>query len=85
MHPLNWLIVIGWLTYVVIHGIRRSKGTDNIEGYLLANKDALEVQNAYTYFDIGRAFTVIYLKPKEQRTKKARIARIENGGLRIAV
>lgn len=38
MHPLNWVIVIGWLTYIVIHGIRRSKGTKEIEGYFLANR-----------------------------------------------
>src|SRR5438477_1768954 len=38
MHPLNWLIVVGWLVYVVTHGIRRSKGTKDIEGFLLANR-----------------------------------------------
>jgi solute:Na+ symporter, SSS family len=38
MHPLNWVVVVGWLVYVVIHGIRRSTGTKNIEGYLLANR-----------------------------------------------
>jgi SSS family transporter len=38
VHPLNWVIVIGWLTYVVIHGIRSSKGTNDIDGYLLANR-----------------------------------------------
>jgi SSS family transporter len=38
VHPLNWVIVIGWLTYVVITGIRRSRGIDEIEGYLRANR-----------------------------------------------
>ena len=38
MHPLNWVIVVGWLVYVVSHGIRRSKGTQEIEGYFLANR-----------------------------------------------
>ena len=38
MHPLNWAVVIGWLTYVVIHGIRRSTGTKEIEGYFRANR-----------------------------------------------
>src|ERR1043166_6453484 len=38
MHPLNWAIVVGWLVYVVIHGMRRARGTHNIEGYLLANR-----------------------------------------------
>ena len=38
MHWINWAIVIGWLTYVVIHGLRRSSGTKEIEGYFLANR-----------------------------------------------
>ena len=38
MHPLNWVIVVGWLAYVVTYGIRRSRGTKDIEGYLLANR-----------------------------------------------
>ncbi len=38
MHPLNWLIVVVYLTYVVVDGIRRSKGTKEIEGYFLANR-----------------------------------------------
>lgn len=38
MHPLNWLIVVGWIGYVVIDGVRRAKGTNAIEGYFLANR-----------------------------------------------
>ena len=38
MHPLDWVIVIGWLTYVVTHGIRRSRGTNGIDAYFLANR-----------------------------------------------
>ena len=38
MHPINWLIVFGYLAYVVIDGIRRSRGTDEIQGYFLANR-----------------------------------------------
>jgi len=38
MHPLNWVIIIGWLGYVVITGLRRSTGTKEIEGYFLANR-----------------------------------------------
>ena len=38
MHWLNWVIVVGWLAYVVTHGIRRSKGTSSPEGYFLANR-----------------------------------------------
>lgn len=38
MHPINWIIVVGYLAYVVIDGIRRSRGTHEIEGYFLANR-----------------------------------------------
>src|SRR4051812_3902402 len=38
MHPLNWAIVIVWLAYVAIDGLRRAKGTKHIEGYFLANR-----------------------------------------------
>ena len=38
MHWLNWLVVAGYLLYVCIDGIRRSKGTKEIDGYFLANR-----------------------------------------------
>ena len=38
MHPINWLIVVAYLAYVLVDGIRRSKGTREIEGYFLANR-----------------------------------------------
>jgi Na+/proline symporter len=38
MHPINWLIVVGWIGYVVVHGIRRARNTRELEGYLLANR-----------------------------------------------
>ena len=38
MNPLNWVIVVAWIAYVVIHGIRRSKGTSEMEGYFLAHR-----------------------------------------------
>ena len=38
MHPLNWAVIIVYLTYVVTDGLRRSKGTHEIEGYFLANR-----------------------------------------------
>ena len=38
MNPLNWLVVAAWLAYVAIDGLRRAKGTNNIEGYLLASR-----------------------------------------------
>jgi SSS family solute:Na+ symporter len=39
MHPLNWVVVIAWLAYVAIDGLRRARGTKNIQGYFLANRD----------------------------------------------
>jgi SSS family transporter len=38
VHFVDWGIVIVYLVYVVVDGIRRSKGTTGIEGYFLANR-----------------------------------------------
>jgi SSS family solute:Na+ symporter len=38
VHPLNWIIVGTYLVYVVVDGIRRTKGTKEIQGYFLANR-----------------------------------------------
>ena len=38
MHPINWLIVGAYVAYVLVDGIRRSKGTKEIEGYFLAGR-----------------------------------------------
>ena len=38
MHPINWLIIVGWLAYVAIDGLRRSRGSKGVEGYFLANR-----------------------------------------------
>ena len=38
MHWINWVIVAGYLGYVVWDGLRRTKGTTTIEGYFLANR-----------------------------------------------
>jgi SSS family solute:Na+ symporter len=38
VHWINWLIVVVYLAYVIIDGLRKSKGTDTIEGYFLASK-----------------------------------------------
>ena len=38
MHWINWLIVVVYLVYVVVDGLRKAKGTNNIEGYFLASR-----------------------------------------------
>lgn len=38
MHWINWVIVVTYLVYVVWDGLRRAKGTTEIEGYFLANR-----------------------------------------------
>ena len=38
MHPINWLIVGAYVAYVLVDGIRRSRGTHEIEGYFLASR-----------------------------------------------
>ncbi len=38
MHPVNWLIVAAYVAYVAVDGIRRARGTKEIEGYFLAGR-----------------------------------------------
>ena len=38
MHALDWVIIIVYLAYVGIDGIRRTRRSTEIEGYLLANR-----------------------------------------------
>ncbi len=38
MHPVNWLIVGLYVAYVLVDGIRRARGTKEIEGYFLAGR-----------------------------------------------
>src|SRR3954466_7055321 len=38
MHWLNWVILVTYIGYVMIDGLRRSWGTKKIEGYFLANR-----------------------------------------------
>ncbi|HSL69889.1 MAG TPA: sodium:solute symporter [Longimicrobiales bacterium] len=39
MHAIDWIIVVAYLTYVVTDGIRRARGTHELEGYFLANRN----------------------------------------------
>src|SRR2546430_14867995 len=38
MRPLDWVVVAVYLIWVVVDGLRRSKGTDKVDGYFLANR-----------------------------------------------
>jgi SSS family transporter len=38
MHWLDWLVVGGYLVWVVADGLRRTQGSDKVEGYFLANR-----------------------------------------------
>ena len=38
MRPFDWAVVVAYLAWVVGDGIRRSKGTDKVEGYFLGNR-----------------------------------------------
>ena len=39
MHWINWVIVVGYLAYISIDGIRRSRGTTRLDGYFLGNRN----------------------------------------------
>lgn len=38
MHPIDWGVVVLYLGYVVWDGLRRARGTTDIDGYFLANR-----------------------------------------------
>jgi SSS family transporter len=38
MRAFDWLVVVAYIAWAVIDGLRRSKGTDKVDGYLLANR-----------------------------------------------
>src|SRR3954447_2394873 len=38
MRLLDWLVVVGYLGWIVIDGLRRTKASTGVEGYLLANR-----------------------------------------------
>jgi hydrophobic/amphiphilic exporter-1 (mainly G- bacteria), HAE1 family len=45
------------------------QSVESIEGWFMAHKEELEIDQVYSYFDIGRAFTLLYLKEADERTK----------------
>src|SRR5712675_57557 len=38
MRPFDWLVVVAYISWIVIDGLRRSKGTNRVDGYFLANR-----------------------------------------------
>src|SRR5439155_23449311 len=38
MRFVDWLVVVAYIGWIVIDGLRRSKGTDKVDGYFLANR-----------------------------------------------
>jgi Na+/proline symporter len=38
MTLVDWGVVVAYLTWIVVDGLRRSKGTDKVDGYFLANR-----------------------------------------------
>jgi solute:Na+ symporter, SSS family len=38
MRSLDWLVVAGYLLWIVVDGLRRTKASKSVEGYLLANR-----------------------------------------------
>jgi Na+/proline symporter len=38
MRALDWAVVAGYLGWILFDGLRRSKGTDKVDGYFLANR-----------------------------------------------
>ena len=38
MHPLDWLIIVGYLAWILYDGLRRSRGASAIDHYFLASR-----------------------------------------------
>ena len=38
MRPVDWAVVLAYITWIVVDGLRRSKRTDEVDGYFLANR-----------------------------------------------
>src|SRR5438034_3057035 len=38
MRALDWVVVVAYVLWVIVDGLRRSKGTDKVDGYFLANR-----------------------------------------------
>jgi len=38
VHLLDWCVLVVYIVWIVVDGLRRSKGTDKVEGYFLANR-----------------------------------------------
>src|SRR5574338_427353 len=38
MHLVDWLVVVAYLLWIVIDGLRRTKGATEVEGYFLAHR-----------------------------------------------
>jgi Na+/proline symporter len=38
MRAFDWIVVVAYIGWIVIDGLRRAKGTDKVDGYFLANR-----------------------------------------------
>src|ERR1700704_1854714 len=38
MRPFDWLLLVAYISWIIIDGLPRPKGTDKVDGYLLANR-----------------------------------------------
>src|SRR5215510_1284470 len=38
MRSFDWVVVVGYVVWIVYDGLRRSKGTDKVDGYFLGNR-----------------------------------------------
>ena len=38
MRIVDWIVLLAYIVWIVVDGLRKSKGTDKVEGYFLANR-----------------------------------------------
>src|SRR5512135_305677 len=39
MHPIDWLVVAAYLVWIVYDGLKRTRASDRVDGYFLANRN----------------------------------------------
>src|SRR5256884_5173054 len=38
MRPFDWIVVVAYVTWIIVDGLRRSKATNQVDGYLVASR-----------------------------------------------
>ena len=68
MRPVDWVVLVAYVGWIIIDGLRRSKGTDKVDGYLLADRPLPR-------WAVGLAATLATNGPRGGRGRGGRLGR----------